>query len=315
MALEIQFADIEERDTDFAIMQSFLNYEKVRELFLSRINKSGNVIKVFHSKVQRESDGHVGESDIIFILENSLERFAIFVEDKIAADPQPSQRKRYDDRAKLLKAEENYSDYYVFLCAPKIYLDTAKAGGYKLTVSHEEIAELLDNNDMNKFVFNFSCDEKEQGYNPIKNEPVTEFWDKLYKYVKEQHPKLMINESTKPRGSNAVWPEFKTVIKGIRIYWKTNIEKNCIDMTFHGMTKNIEGFNKIINDVKATNYMPVVTGKSRALRIQLPTSRFVSFRENFEKQIDNIDYCLRIIEEFTDLANKISYLGFEKIPF
>ena len=313
MNIQVKFADIEERDTDFAIIRSFIDYESVRNLFLTKINKTGSLIKVYHSKVQTESDGHVGESDIIFILEHNKKKFAIFVEDKIAADPQPSQRKRYDDRAELLKKEEKYDEYFVFLCAPEAYLGTAKADGYYLTVSHEEIAKCLNDNDLNKFVFAFSTDEKKQGYNPIKNEPVTEFWDKLYKHVKEHHPQLIINESSKPRGGNAVWPEFGTNVKGLRIIWKTNIEKNCIDLTFNGLASDLNRFNQIVASANATNYVPAKTNKSMALRASLPTSRAVFFKENFEKQIDNIDYCLRIIDDLFEVGNRILRTGTDKI--
>lgn len=313
MDVQVRFADIEERDTDFAIIRSFIDYESVRYLFLTKINKTGSLIKVYHSKVQTESDGHVGESDIIFILENSNKKFAIFVEDKIASDPQPSQRKRYDNRAELLKKDEQYDEYFVFLCAPEAYLGTAKADGYDLTVSHEEIAKCLNDNDLNKFVFAFSTDEKKQGYNPIKNEPVTEFWDKLYKHVKEHHPQLIINESSKPRGGNAMWPEFGTNVKGLRIIWKTNIEKNCIDLTFNGLAGDLNRFNQIVALANATSYVPAKTNKSMALRVSLPTSRAVFFRENFEKQIDNIDYCLRIIDDLFEVGNRILRAGIDKI--
>ena len=312
--MNIVFADIEERDTDFAIIRSFIDYESVRNLFFSQINKKGEVVKVFHSKVQNESDGHVGESDVIFILENKNEKFAIFVEDKIAADPQPSQRKRYDDRAKLLSKEEGYSDFFVFLCAPKAYLDTAKADGYDLSVSHEDICALLDDNDLNKYVFKFSTDEKKQGYNPIKNEPVTEFWQKLYAFVRERYPQLKINESDKPRGENAVWPEFSTYVKGIKIIWKSDIKRNCIDLTFSGLAKDTDTFRRIVEGVNASKYEPAVTNKSMVLRVTLPASRVVLFRNSFEKQIDNIDYCLKVIAEFHDLTKQILYLGIDKVP-
>ena len=309
MIKELIFADVTEHDTDLAIIRSFLDYYSVRELFFSQINKKGQPVKVFHSLSQMESDGHQGESDIVIICENEKERFALFIEDKIAADPQPSQRNRYDDRAMLLRDSEQYKDFFVFLCAPKAYLGTAKADGYDKTVSHEEICELLDDGDMNKFIFDFSCNEKKQGYNPIKNDAVTEFWLNLYRFVSEEYPQLKINKITTPRGSNASWPAFKTSVKGLRIVWKSDLKRNSVDLEFAGLAKDPDRFNDIIKMVGATNYEPAVTTGSMSLTVKFPESENVSFNRPFNDQIENIRKFLDVAVEFDNLSNKIFYEG------
>ncbi len=311
--LEVKFSNIDEHDTDFAIMRSFVDYQTVRDLFFNKIGLKGELVKVMHSFMQRETDGHPGESDIIFILENKKEKFAIFIEDKINADPQPYQRKRYDDRANLLRKEEGFDKYFVFLCAPQIYLNGCKSDGYELTVSHEEICSLLSDSDFNKYIFNFSCDEKKQGYNPIKNDNVTEFWDKLYKYIDDNYPQLKINKSDKPRGSSACWPEFKTSVKGAKIIWKSDIKRNCVDLTLDGLASNNERFTEIVNLVDASKYEPVKTNKSMSLRVSIPANKRVIFDKPFEEQLENIKRCLDTVSEFNILVNKVRLTGIEKI--
>jgi len=306
---KVFFSDITERDTDLAIIRSFLDYQSVRQLFFVQIKRQGEVVKVYHSLMQRESDGHSGESDIVIICQDGDKKFAIFIEDKIAADPQPSQRKRYDDRAMLLMNTEGYDKYYVFLCAPEVYIGTAKADGYTYSVSHQEICNQLDDKDMSKSIFNFSCDEKKQGYNPIKNDSVTEFWLNLYRHIGEKYPQLKINKIDSPRGTNAVWPLFRTSVTGLRICWKSNLEKNCVDMEFAGMASHKDEFNKIIKDIGATNYEPVQTGKSMSLTVRFPDSEHVSFGRPFNEQLDNINKFLDVVNDFDNLANKIYYLG------
>ena len=307
MAKDIIFADVTEHDTDLAIIRSFLDYQSVRNLFFSQIKRTGEVTKVYHSLSQTESDGHTGESDIVIICSDGNKKFAIFIEDKIAADPQPSQRRRYDDRAMLLSDLEGYDKYYVFLCAPVAYLGTAKADGYSHTVSHEQICELLNKDDMSRNIFDFSCNEKKQGYNPIKNNAVTEFWGNLYKHVRENYSDLDINELTSPRGSNATWPAFKTCIKGVRIVWKSDLKRNSMDLEFAGMADKPEVFNRIIRDAGATKYKPILTSKSRSLTIKLPESQNVSFNRPFNDQLENINRFLDIALEYNELAKKICY--------
>ena len=113
--MEIKFYNIEERDTDFAIMRLFADNDKVRDLFFKQIGRSGSIVKIYHSLMDTESDGHNGESDIVIVLLDGDSKFAIFIEDKIAADPQPSQRDRYTDRAEQLKKVEGYDKSYIFL--------------------------------------------------------------------------------------------------------------------------------------------------------------------------------------------------------
>lgn len=309
MENNIIFSDITERDTDLAIIRSFLDYASVRELFFSRIKRYGEVIKVFHSLMQQESDGHSGESDIVIICKEKEKKFAIFIEDKIAADPQPSQRKRYDDRAMLLAKSEGFDKSYIFLCAPEAYIGTAKAEGYDLFVSHEQICELLNDNDLSKTIFTFSCDEKKQGYAPIKNDSVTEFWLNLYRYIEEKYPKLKINKIDSPRGTNATWPGFKTSVKNLRIVWKSDAKWNCVDLEFGGLAQNKEKFLKIIEIIGKTDYEPVKTSGSMSLRVRFSSNKQVSFSRPFNDQLVNIDSFLDVISEFDKLADKIYYSG------
>ena len=311
--MEVKFNAIEEKDTDFAIIRSFLENEKVRELFFNKIGKRGDVVKVYHSLMQTESDGHDGESDVVFILENDKERFAIFIEDKIAADPQPKQRERYDDRAILLSDIEKYKKHYVFLCAPQAYLDTAKADGYELTVSHEEIDSQLDKNSFEHFIFNFSTEVKTQGYTPIVNNSVTEFWLKLYDYIDEHYPNLNINRITSGRGSSAIWPIFrKQGIKGLSIIWKT--EGGFIDLEFAGMTAELEMFTDMVKKLNLDKYEVVETRKSMSLRINIPKSKIVTFHRPFDEQLENIRYCLNKVNELNKVTNKILLNNYTKFP-
>ena len=59
--MEIKFANIEERDTDFSIIKSFIENDKVRDLFFNQIGINGSITKIYHSYMNIENDGHMGE--------------------------------------------------------------------------------------------------------------------------------------------------------------------------------------------------------------------------------------------------------------
>ena len=105
------FRYLVERDADFAIINAFEKNKEVRKLFLSGYRDLNSIIiETRHSFMQQEVGYGYGESDIIFILEDKKGKYAIFIEDKINADAQPSQRERYEIRAKQLKSKGDFED-------------------------------------------------------------------------------------------------------------------------------------------------------------------------------------------------------------
>lgn len=85
------FDKLYERDMDFLIISEFCNNPAFAALFLEQINSQGAFIKdVYHSL----SDASLGESDIVIIAEQSGQRTAILIEDKIDANAMDDQAAR-----------------------------------------------------------------------------------------------------------------------------------------------------------------------------------------------------------------------------
>ena len=304
--------NVEERDTDFAIIQSFVKYEEVRNLFFNKIKNNGEILKIYHSLSQDEGDGHTGESDIVIILQNEKGKFAIFIEDKIAADPQPNQRERYDTRATFLSDKDHFSKHYIFLCAPKKYLDTAKADGYQFTLSHEDIWSVLDDEDINKAIFKMSFDEKKQGGCTVKNNEITEFWHKLHAYVKEKYFEVLFNKPGDAKGNRSDWFTFETCVKQLYIVWKTT--KNSVNLEFTGMANKGDIVNSILKSLNINDEHLEVTGKSVSLRLFYSSKDEISVRKPFEEQIEKIDHCMEKVVYLNKIAKKIKSQNVLKFP-
>lgn len=315
--IEIVLSSIQEKDADFAIIRSFCDEPKVRELFFKQINRSGKLFKVYHSKSQQESDGHMGESDIIFILNDGNKKFAIFIEDKIAANPQPNQSGRYKDRANLLGDEEGFGrEYFVFLCAPKQYIESEKSAGYDHFVSYENIVNVLPNDSFDGEILNFALKEKSKGYVLIKNDKVTSFWMNLAnKYVPENYPDLKMPKVTGPKPSKSVWPTFKSGIKNVSIIWKS--DQNCVDLEFSGANKpeHKTKFLEKISKIDCGTFMLSETGESISLSASYSSIYKVDFKKDFMSQINNINVALNLALELRKLCNEImkANLGFEEV--
>lgn len=118
--MSIGFEKVFERDIDLLVINKFNNDNNFKEFFLNRIGFSGfDVIDSYHSLSDKN-----GESDITIILEKDDEKIGILIEDKIDAIAMPRQKERYDKRGNKGISKGLYDKYYLFIIAPKDYLDT-----------------------------------------------------------------------------------------------------------------------------------------------------------------------------------------------
>ena len=305
--MKYTFESIIERDADFAIINAFSRNKEVRKLFLNKINRNDCEIKeVYHSLVQQEEGYGVGESDIVFVLEDSDGLFGIMIEDKINADAQPNQRERYDIRAKELINKGIFERHYVFLCAPQTYLDSMMASKYELKVSYESMAKLLDDG-LDKAVL---LKGTEGGTTIIKSEPVTNFWNKLYPFIHENYRDLRMSGKPGDRPANSMWPEFKTAITGCTIVMKSN--KGVVDLEFSRMGKRLYELELKLLEIGITE-KPIQTKKSASLRFEFEKEDYLSFNEDFDLQVNTLRKWLDKIVEFDLIAKRLYESGLKSL--
>ena len=159
--MKIQLDSVYERDMDFLFMRK-LAHDKdfVRQFFLSgrELIEKGydkadfSIINVAHSVMTED-----GESDIEAVLSIEGKKVALLIEDKIDAIAQPEQASRYRERGNKGLADGDYDEYYIFIVAPKIYLNTNdEARNYPYSVSYEEVLNYFENKNDSRSVFKAS---------------------------------------------------------------------------------------------------------------------------------------------------------------
>lgn len=289
-----------ERDIDLYIINKFLYDSKFKDLFLNKINKCEfKVRECIHSYFDND-----GESDITVILEKDKEKIALLIEDKIDAIAMPQQRNRYTLRGEKGITECKYNEYFVFIIAPKDYLDTnSEAKKYDYKISYEEILQFIGDEDVfGSSLLIRAVEEKKKGYSVIEDKNVTEFWQKYYEFVEKNYPQLNIKRYDGPRGANAWWPGFFTPIKNIKIDCKSN--KGDVDLKFDGVGEHFSEISEILKGKLDKDMSIVKTGKSMSIRIKVP---IVKFNEKFEKYIDEIKISLDSVERLQKLLTKIDF--------
>lgn len=305
--IKSKFANILERDMDMLLLEEIISSEEFLQIFLSKIGiADANIFFVEHSK----KDNELGESDLTVLLEHRKEKIALLIEDKIDATAQPEQASRYNDRGDKGLADGNYDKYYVFIVAPKEYLDTnEEARKYPYSISYEEILNYYKSKNDNRCAFKASQIEqaiykKEKGYQPVVHGGVSDFWEKYVAYQQNNYPELMLASSAGKKGSAATWPRFRTNIKGLYILHKS--EKGSIDLTFESAKDRISQIDDLIKSTFGS-YEEIgasieITNKSVVLKMAAPV---IDFKLPFEDQKPKVEGCFTVIKSMADLAKRL----------
>ena len=311
MMLSCKFADISEHDMDMLFLEEFVISQDFLNIFTSKIDiKDAIVVEIEHSKTHPE----FGESDMTVIIEIDGKRHGLLIEDKIDAHAMPEQCDRYFKRGKLGISNGDYSAFDVFIVAPKSYLENnAEAQKYPYKVTYEECLEYFEINSDNRKKFRLSqikqaIHKQKEGYQVIENRAVTEFWSKYIAHQKENYKDLLLTATEGPKGANAIWPQFNTVIEKLYIIHKSSNSKDnygYIDLTIPGMTNFLPQLEMLLNemvDLKGKGMSVHPTGKAASVRMLV--SR-LDFMKPFDEQLDAVNECFAAISVMSEMVNQL----------
>ena len=140
--MEHKFRDILEHDMDMLILEEFACSNKFAKIFLNKVGIDNAIVI---STWQSKTDNELGESDMTVVFDCDGKKIALLIEDKIDAIAMPEQPSRYSLRGDKGIQDGDYDNYYVFIVAPRQYLDiNEKAKEYPNRVSYEELKEYFE---------------------------------------------------------------------------------------------------------------------------------------------------------------------------
>lgn len=284
-----------ERDVDLVLVRAFYEENSVSQLFL---NGGDRILEIQHSAMELH-----GESDLQVIVERNGKRHAILIEDKIDAPAQPDQYKRYCERGNRGKAEGRWADYSVYIVAPEKYLNSDReAIEYPNKVSYEAVRkELMQGNDIVSLTIIETALKRSEGTLPaIVDEAVTAFWESYYDYHEQYAPHLMLHVNRCKKGPNAIWPDFKTVLKGTKILHKS--AQGYVDLEFRGLAEQLDQLKDTLRPYLSSDMSVERTGGSAVVRISVPTMDFSKPFTTYEKEIVTV---FTAVERLNQLAMTI----------
>lgn len=247
--IKCAFSDVSERDMDMLISEEVVSSADFLAIFLERVGiESASVLSVELSK----SDSTLGESDITVIIESDGDKIGLLIEDKIDAIAMPDQAMRYHMRGRKGIEQGDYAKFFVFIVAPQKYLsENNESKKYPNRISYEELLEFFSGRKDNRNTYKAQQIEQaiykqKTGYQVIENRAVTDFWEKYANYQKEHHPNVWLLYSPSKKGSNASWPRYNTVIKGLYFYHKS--EFGYVDLTFQNCADRIPELEQMLTE-------------------------------------------------------------------
>lgn len=306
-----KFRDILEHDIDMLILEEFSCSESFCKIFLDKVEiKGAKLLMTWQSK----TDSELGESDITIIFERQGKKFALLIEDKIDAVAMPEQPSRYILRGDKGVSNGEYDYYYIFIVAPKQYLENnEKAQEYPNYVSYEEIKEYFERLNDSRSAFKLSqidlaINKQKNGYQIIKNTAVTDFWQKYVEYSKKYFPNLDLAIHSDIKPANGVWPHFRLNKVGTFIYHKSNM--GYVDLTYNRQADKIDSISKflvsIVGNYYEEGFKVVKTGKSCAIRIEVP---IIAFSKPFEEQKNYVSEALSAVDKLHNLSIRLEVAG------
>ncbi|MBQ9045044.1 MAG: PD-(D/E)XK nuclease family protein [Oscillospiraceae bacterium] len=243
-----------------------------------------------------------GESDIEAILSINGKKIALLIEDKIDAKAMPEQAARYQTRGQKAVARGQYDEFFVFIIAPKDYLNSnAEAKKYPHRIPYEEILSGVE--DMyERAVIRRALSDANNVRLP-RSSVVTAFWDRLYDFIDDRYPNVFRvhgHRGLERSGQAGQWISM-TCAKPYGIQIKSS--KGYVDLEISGYADRFAQFSGDNKDLIDVNRLYIRTAmKSLAIRKYVET---IDFTQPFETQIPALTMALDAAKELQDLIPKL----------
>ena len=304
--INCSFNAVHERDMDLLFMEALVCDAGFRNLVLSKTRFCNREYQVLRAALS-ETEPDLGETDICVVLQIEDIRVGLLIEDKVDAIAMPEQYLRYRKRGERGIHKGKFDAYEVFIfCPQKYYENNTEAKKYDHFISYEEIKDYFDSkNDVISAVRSQQLGQAiERAKKPPEvnvDEAANLFFNKYKAYQKEYYPELDLRTSDK---SNGWWPHYSTRLGDVYLYHKR--PEGFVDLTFPNAAKKMDVLHAMASWLRnhdVSNVVAVKTGRSAALRIEVPKMPLKAVFEN----IDPLDVkkAFDAIQALVDFANLI----------
>ena len=305
-----QVSHITERDIDLLLLEELTVNIEFQKWLSSRIFDEElfkSHLGVWHSV----SDAELGESDLLYIFKSENdEKFAILIENKIDAPPQPKQGFRYYLRGEKGVEDNKWNKFKTCIIAPKRYLASSKhSEEYDFEINYEEIVSFFQSRASKDIRYSYKAnmvvegiEQNRRGYQPEHNSKMTQFVIDYYSFAISQCPELNIQEA-KPRPAGSTWVMFYPKSLPKKSDLMHQLTHGLVKVFFNGQAEQFEELKEKYSSVLPVDAEIKVAGKSVAISIKVPKINPLetSFSESKEKIKDALKSLL-VLKELVSSA-------------
>ena len=274
----LYFGALRERDIDLLILEEsscstdflkwILNLAGIKEM-------PARLIETRVSTLQT-----TGESDIEVWFEDSSKQVGILLlENKIGANLQPTQAKRYIDRGETYTSQGRCNYFQTTLIAPQIYLDQSSQNlGFGSQISYEQLIEwflrnqssILDSRTNFKIsLIKRAIGKAKTGYCAIEDAAVTDFWKNYWVKALQIVPELQLRKpEAKP--ARSLWARFKIPVFSSSVLLLHKLNQGNLDLQFRGQANRYLEFKEVVSNLPNNDLQIEITGGSIVIRKKVP---------------------------------------------
>lgn len=288
-----------ERDIDLLLLEEFVSSVPFLNWFSSKLDLPAVTLV----EAGRGVATSFGESDLLLTVQTARdETFCIHIENKIDADFQPQQAKRYEIRGEQQVTSGQACDYFVCLVAPKDYTQgSAFLEDFDLYVSYEEILPRLGDSALNSrrkhyktTLLQRAIEKGKHGSQLLEDATVTQLWRDYWQRTLELAPALQM-ERPSARGARSsfvyFWPA--DLPAGVRLVHKLTREN--ADLQLPRLARSVSKLRASCEHLLEGDMRIDTASKSAVIRIPVP---LVHIQRDFASQREDIDTgilaCLRL---------------------
>ena len=295
----------------YTLLQGRPPIEKLRErdidlLLCSELHVAGPLRQRFGDLWGAEIDGFEGawvshddedgESDLVVAFKSDTATLILLVENKVAAEFQPDQQRRYRARAERWQRMEPYPEVKTVLVAPEDYFGRSGSDLFDLRISYEELIKALREETPRKpsdprshflgQTLHAGITSYKEGYKRVRDEAVSAMWHAIYEIASTETPFLnMPDPGARAKGGGFIrCPSAKgfssgdskravIVLKRVEARTRGDQSIHChVDLEFRDMAQAT--LEEAVSDSLDSDMYVEKAGKSASIRIHAPPIDF-----------------------------------------
>jgi hypothetical protein len=235
----------------------------------------------------------------------------LLIENKVNANLQPQQAKRYGERGQTYLAQGICDEFHTVLVAPERYFGSGESlKGFDGKVTYEAIRDWFqDQNwgDRQRYktaLLTAAIKKQELGYQPLADAPVTEFWRQYWQFIQAQAPELTMKEPVaKPAGAGFITLSAESLPKGVMLLHK--LPHGNVDLQFSGMGERMDELRAKYKGCIDGDMSFAKAAKSGCIRLQVPPINTAdSFAQQQEAVRQGVDAARRLLAWYEQLAER-----------